>query len=63
MNTMFGTLKIPKHSEKAMQEFHDHGIWIYDYADYDDEGNLIGYKRCGRGFRKDIGRIEELNGE
>lgn len=61
MNTMFGTLKIPKHCDEAMEELHKSGIWFYDYADYDEEGNIIAYKRCGRGFRKDIGRLEKID--
>ena len=46
-------IKIPQHSEEALKVLQDYGIYIYDYADFEDD-HIVGYQRWGRGFRKDI---------
>lgn len=54
-------VKIPQHSEEALRVLQDHGIFIYDYADFEDD-HIVCYQRWGRGFRKDIFRECENDG-
>jgi hypothetical protein len=49
-------MKIPKHNDEALKTLEEHGIYLYDYADYldKDKKQIIDYQKWGRGYRKDI---------
>lgn len=52
MNTMCGTIKIPKHSKEALWKIEEHGVAWYDFAEFQEDGSILAYKRWGRGFIK-----------
>ena len=54
-------IRIPEHSDEALEELEECGIGYFDYANYEGD-HIVAYKRWGRGFTKTI--ISEVkNGE